>query len=166
MSTTEENLKTAFAGESQANRKYTAYARKADKDGHPQIARLFRAAAEAETIHALGHFDAMGGVGSTLDNLKDAVQGETYEYKEMYPPMLEQADKDGHRAMRMFNLALQAEEVHADLYQQAADALEGGKDMTGDEVYLCPVCGHIHIGQPEDRCPICKLPPEKYKKIV
>ncbi len=166
MTTTSDNLKTAFAGESQANRKYTAYARKADKEGHPQTARLFRAAAEAETIHALGHFDAMGAVGSTLDNLQDAVKGETYEYKEMYPPMLEQAEKEGHRAKRMFAFALKAEKVHADLYQGAVDALKSGKDLEGAEIYLCPVCGDLHIGKPTDKCAICGLPAEKYRQIA
>ncbi len=166
MTTTNENLKTAFSGESQANRKYTAYARKAEKDGHPQIARLFRAAAEAETIHALGHFDAMGAVGSTLDNLKDAVKGETYEYTEMYPPMLERAEKEGHRAKRMFAFALKAEKVHADLYQRAVDALKSGKDLEGAEIYLCPVCGDLHIGKPTEKCSICGLPAEMYQQIA
>ncbi len=166
MTTTIEDLKTAFAGESQANRKYTAYARKAEKDGHPQIARLFRAAAEAETIHALGHFNAMGGVASTLDNLKDAVKGETYEYKEMYPPMLEQAEKEDHRAKKMFGFALKVEKVHAELYQKAVEALNAGKDLEGTEIYLCPVCGDLHIGKPTEKCVICGLPAEKYEKIA
>jgi len=166
MATTDENLQTAFAGESMANRKYTAYARKAEKEGYPQIARLFRAAAEAETIHALGHLDAMRGVAFTLDNLRDAVKGETYEHEEMYPPMLEQAEADKHRAKRMFKLALKAEKVHADLYQQALDRLEAGKDLEGKTVYLCPVCGHLHIDKPKTFCPICNLPAEKYQKVA
>lgn len=123
MPTTAENLKTAFAGESQANRKYLAYANKAVKDGCPQIARLFRAAAEAETIHALAHLQNMGAVGSTLDNLKDALAGETYEYSDMYPPMVEQAAKEGHRGKNMLKWANAVEKVHADLYKQALEAL-------------------------------------------
>jgi len=166
MGDTTEDLKTAFAGESQANRKYTAFSRKAEKDGYPNVARLFRAAAEAETIHALGHFDALGGVGATAENLKAAVEGETYEFKEMYPPMLEQAEKDGHKAKTMFRLAVKAEEVHARLYSKALAAVEAGKDLEGAEIYLCPVCGHIEMGKPGDKCPICGLPPEKFQAIA
>lgn len=162
MVTTHENLKAAFAGESQANRKYLAFAKKAEKDGFPQVARLFRAAAEAETIHAHGHLNAMGGVRSTLENLQEAVAGETYEYKEMYPPMLDQAKKDNHRAKTMFGYALQAEEVHAELYAMALAAVKEGRDLDAAEIYLCPVCGHVEIGKPTSKCPICGLPADKY----
>lgn len=163
MPTTEENLKAAFAGESQANRKYLAFAKKAEKEGFPQIARLFRATAEAETIHAHGHLEALGEIKSTLENLKGAVGGETYEYQGMYPPMLEQAEKDGHAAKRMFKLALKVEEHHAGTYSKAIAALEAGKDLEGSEVYLCPVCGHVEIGKPTDRCPVCGTAAEKYQ---
>jgi rubrerythrin len=159
---TTDNLKTAFAGESQANRKYLAYAKKAAKDGYPQIARLFRAAAEAETVHAHGHFDALGAVGATRDNLKDAIQGETYEYTEMYPPMLALAEQEGHRAKRMFGFAVKAEEVHARLYQTALAALEAGHDLEGAEIYLCPVCGNLEIGRPQAKCVVCGLPAERF----
>ena len=165
MTTTADNLATAFAGESQANRKYTAFAQKADKDGFPSIARLFRAAAEAETIHALAHFTNMGGVGSTQENLKAAVAGETYEYTKMYPPMLEQAIAEGHRAKIMFGFALKAEEVHAQLYAAALQAIESGKDLEGAEIYLCPVCGHLEIGKPPAKCPICGAPADKYRRV-
>ena len=165
MKTTMDNLKDAFAGESQANRKYTAYAKKAQAEGFPQVARLFRAAAEAETIHALGHFASMGGVKSTLENLKDAVAGETYEYKEMYPPMLEQATKDNHRARIMFGFALKAEEVHAKLYQKALEALQSSTDMAASELYLCTVCGNIEFGKPTDKCSICGAAADKFTKI-
>ena len=165
MTTTADNLATAFAGESQANRKYLAFAQKADKDGFPSIARLFRAAAEAETIHALAHFNNMGGVSSTLENLKAAVAGETYEYTKMYPPMLEQAIAEGHRAKIMFGFALKAEEVHAQLYAAALQAIESGKDLEGAEIYLCPVCGNLEIGKPTTKCPICGALPEKYRRI-
>ncbi len=164
MPTTVENLKTAFAGESQANRKYLAYAAKADKDGYPQIARLFRAAAEAETIHALAHFQNMGAVGSTLDNLKDAIAGETYEFSTMYPPMVEQADQEGHRGKNMLKWANAVEKVHAELYQQALAALQAGKDLSTMEIFVCPVCGHLEVGHPPDKCPVCGAMGSKFQK--
>jgi rubrerythrin len=166
MSTTEDNLKEAFAGESQANRKYSAFAKKAEQEGFLNVARLFRTAAEAETIHALGHFHAMGGVGSTLENLRAAVAGETYEYTEMYPPMLKQAEAENHKAKRMFAFAEKAEAVHARLYQMALDAVAQGKDMTETSFYLCPVCGHIEIGQPTAACPICGTPAARFQKVA
>jgi rubrerythrin len=165
MPTTAENLKIAFAGESQANRKYLAYAAKADKEGYPQIAKLFRAAAEAETLHALAHLQNMGGVGSTLDNLKDAIAGETYEHTTMYPPMVEQAEKEGHRAKHMLKWANAVEKVHAELYEQALGALQAGKDLSTMEIYLCPVCGHLEIGSPPGKCPVCGLVGAKYQKV-
>jgi rubrerythrin len=164
MPTTQENLAVAFAGESQANRKYLAFARQADKEGLPQIARLFRAAAEAETLHALAHFANMGGVGTTLQNLETAVGGETYEFTEMYPPMVEQARSEGHRARTMLGFANAAEKVHAGLFQQALEALRAGKDLSQMEVYLCPVCGDLEFGIPE-KCPICGAPGAKFEKI-
>jgi rubrerythrin len=163
---TVENLKIAFAGESQANRKYLAFARRAEKDGLPQIAKLFRAAAEAETIHALSHLQNMGGVGSTIENLQSAVAGETYEYSEMYPPMVEQARSENNKAKTMLDYANQAERVHADLYRQALAALQAGKDLDAMDVYLCPVCGHLEFGKPPEKCPICGLPAAKYQKVA
>jgi rubrerythrin len=166
MPTTVENLRTAFAGESQANRKYIAFAAKAEKEGYPQIAKLFRAAAEAETLHALSHLQAMGGVGSTLDNLKEAVAGETYEYREMYPPMAEQAEAEGHRGKNMLKWANAVEKVHADLYQQALAAMQAGKDLPAVDIYICPVCGHLEIGAPPERCPVCGVPAAKFQKTT
>jgi len=166
MPTTQENLGVAFAGESQANRKYLAFARAADKEGYPQIARLFRAAADAETIHALAHLQNMGGVGSTLENLKTAVAGETYEYTEMYPPMVEQARKEGHRARTMLGFANEAEKVHARLFAQALEAMQSGKDLSQMEVFLCPVCGDVEFGVPPEKCPICGAPASKFQKIA
>ena len=166
MPTTNENLATAFAGESQANRKYLAFARQAEKEGLPQIARLFRAAAEAETIHALGHLGNMGGVGTTLQNLEAAVAGETYEFTEMYPPMVEQAKAEGHRAKTMLDWANRAEKVHAGLFGQALEAMKAGKDLSQMEVYLCPVCGDVEFGTPPERCPICNAPASRYQKIA
>jgi rubrerythrin len=166
MPTTPENLRTAFVGESQANRRYLAFAKKAEKDGFPQVARLFRAAAEAETVHALGHLQALGEVRTTLENLQVAVGGETYEYKEMYPPMLAQARAEGHRARIMFDFAVAAEEVHARLYQQALEMVKAGKDLGAAEIYVCPTCGDVEIGEPPAKCPICGVPREKYQKVA
>jgi len=165
MPTTNENLAVAFAGESQANRKYLAFARAAEKEGYPQIGKLFRAAAEAETIHALAHFQNLGGVGSTLENLKSAVAGETYEYTEMYPPMVEQAKKEGHKGRHMLGFANEAEKVHARLFGEALAAMQAGKDLSQMDVYLCPVCGDVEFGLPPERCPICGAPQSKYQKI-
>lgn len=166
MSTTKENLKEAFAGESQANQKYRAFAKKAERDGFPNIAKLFNTAAEAERIHAEGHLGALDGIGSTVENLKSAIDGETYEYKEMYPPMLEQAEAENHKAKRMFKYAVEAEDVHAQLYKLALAAAEQGKDLDVTDFYLCPVCGHIEFGKPEENCPICGTLASKYIKVA
>lgn len=165
MADTDSNLKEAFAGESQANRKYLAFAKKAEQEGFSNVARLFRTAAEAETIHALGHFNAMGGVGSTADNLRAAIAGETYEYTEMYPPMLQQAIADDHRGKRMFGYAMKAEAIHAKLYQAALEAVAQGKDLAETRFYLCPVCGHIELGTPPATCPICGTKTEKFVEV-
>ncbi len=166
MPTTQENLAVAFAGESQANRKYLAFAQAAEKEGFGQIARLFRAAADAETIHAHAHLRNMGGVGTTLENLKAAVAGETYEYTEMYPPMVEQAKAEGHRAKTMLGFANEAEKVHARLFREALAALEAGKDLSKMDVYLCPVCGDVEFGELPEKCPICGVPKDRYQKIA
>jgi rubrerythrin len=165
MPDTRANLKEAFAGESQANRKYVAFARKAEQDGFPVVARLFRAAAEAETIHALGHFAAMDGIGSTLDNLQAAFDGETYEYTTMYPPMLAQAEAEKHRAKRMFAWAPKAEAVHAKLYTLAMEAVKSGKDLSATAFYVCPFCGHVELDKPPAACPICGAKAEKFQKM-
>ena len=165
MSNTTNNLKEAFAGESQASQKYLAFAKKAEKDGFRNIAKLFRTAAEAERIHAEGHLGALDGIGSTADNLRAAIAGETYEFTQMYPPMLKQAEADGHRAKRMFDYAAKAEAVHARLYQLALEALQQGKDLPQDKIYLCPVCGNIEFGKPPDSCPICGVKGEKFVRV-
>ena len=164
MPATLDNLKEAFAGESQANQKYRAFAKKAEQDGLLNIARLFRATAEAERIHAEGHLKSLDGVGSTAENLQAAIDGETYEFTTMYPPMLAQAEADDHKAKRMFGYAVQAEAVHARLYKMALEAAKAGKDLDV-EFYLCPVCGYIEIGKPTEACPICKTKPEKFAQI-
>lgn len=149
-------LKNAFAGESQANRKYTAYARKAEQDGLPGVARLFRAAAAAETVHALAHFKALGGVKETLANLQDAMTGENYEVKEMYPPFVAEARKEGHAAgERSMAFALAVEKVHAELYAKAVEAVKAGKDIAVQPFFVCPVCGYTVAGQAPAKCPVC-----------
>ena len=162
MATTMDNLKEAFAGESQANQKYRAFAKKAEQDGYPNLARLFRTTAEAERIHAEGHLKAMEQICSTIENLQAAIQGETHEYTKMYPPMLAQAEADGHNAKRMFGYATQVEEVHARLYKMALEAAQQGKDLTETEFYLCPVCGRIEFGKPTEACPTCGTKPDKF----
>jgi rubrerythrin len=163
--TTNENLKAAFAGESQANQKYRAFAKKAEQDGLPNIARLFRTTAEAERIHAEGHLKALEAIGSSVDNLQAAIGGETYEFTDMYPPMLAQAEIETHKAQRMFGYAVKAEEVHARIYQLALESAQQGKDMAQAEFYLCPVCGYIELGQPTEDCPICGTKAGKFTLV-
>jgi rubrerythrin len=166
MPNTQDNLKEAFAGESQANRKYLAFAKKAEKEGFPVVARLFRSAAEAETIHAHAHLAAMNGIGSTLQNLQAAVAGETEEFTHMYPPMIQQAETENHKqAKRAFSDAAQAEAVHAKLYQLAVEAVKNGKDLSDTAFYLCPICGNIELGQPPATCPICGNKGENFVKM-
>jgi rubrerythrin len=165
MPTTQENLETAFSGESQAFQKYSAFADKADKDGFANIAKLFRTTAEAEKIHADGHLKAMNKIGSTLENLEAAIGGETYEYEDMYPPMYEQAVAEKHKAKKMFGYALEAEKVHAELYQKALQAVKDGKDIDEVNVYLCPICGHIELGTPPENCPVCGVKASKYIQL-
>jgi rubrerythrin len=165
MATTEANLQEAFAGESQAYRKYMAFAKKADQEGFVNVARLFRTAAEAEAIHALGHLNALDGVKSTADNLRAAVEGETHEFTEMYPPMVNQAQAENHKAKRMFAFATQAEAVHAQLYKLALEAVAQGKDLAETKFYLCPVCGHIELGNPPAACPICGVKGSMYVQV-
>ncbi len=164
--TTIDNLKESFAGESQANQKYRAFAKRAEQDGFPNIAKLFRTTAEAERIHAEAHLRSMDGVCSTADNLKAAISGETYEFTEMYPPMLERALTENHRARVMFGFALKAEAVHAELYKRALEAVAQGKDLTETKFYICPVCGHIEFGEPPANCPICGNKGDRYQQVA
>jgi rubrerythrin len=163
---TTDNLKEAFAGESQANQKYRAFAKKAEQDGLPNIAKLFRTTAEAERIHAEGHLKALTAIGSTVENLNAAVAGETYEYTTMYPPMLAQAEAENHRAKAMFGFAVKAEAVHAALYKRALEAAAQGKDLTETKFYLCPFCGQIEFGEPPERCPICGAAGAKFVEVA
>ena len=166
MAKTEENLKAAFAGESQANRMYLAFAKKADEEGFPQVAKLFRAAAEAETVHALNHLRVMGQIKSTLDNLGTAVSGETYEFKKMYPDFMEDAKKESNKAaLQSFDYANKVEQIHANLYQKAVESLKGKKDLAKADMYVCPVCGNTFEGNVPDACPICATMKAKFMKI-
>lgn len=160
---TKENLMAAFAGESQANRKYLAFAKKAEQEGYVAAAKMFKAAAEAETIHAHGHLAAAGGIGSTVENLEGAVSGETFEFEEMYPPYLEEAKKAGDSAaVKSFTYALEAEKVHASLFSSVLSKLS--KDDKS-EFYLCPVCGYIHKNSTPENCPICGAKGSVFVKI-
>ncbi|MDY0390266.1 MAG: rubrerythrin family protein [Desulfobulbus oligotrophicus] len=152
---TKQDLQEAFAGESQANQKYRAFAKKAEKDGFVNIAKLFRTTAEAELIHAEGHLKAMDMIASTAENLQAAIDGETYEFTEMYPPMLDRAVAVGHKAKTMFKFAVDAEAVHAEIYAKALNAVKKGVDLDVSEFYLCPVCGYIELGKAPEKCPVC-----------
>jgi rubrerythrin len=165
MPTTKDNLKEAFAGESQANQKYLAFAKEAEKEGFSNVAKLFRTTAMAELIHAEGHLAALGGIGSTAENLQAAIGGETYEHTEMYPPMLSQAEAEDHPAKRMFTFAVKAEKIHADLYRKALEAVQNGQDITASEVWLCPICGHIELGTPPEKCPVCGAKSSVYVQV-
>ncbi len=163
MDKTRENLWAAFAGESQANRRYLAFAAKADQEGYPQVARLFRAAAEAETIHAHNHLKALGAVKSTVENLKEAVAGETAEFREMYPAMIATAKAEGHKeAERTFVYANEVEKIHAALFQKALDNPAEKKLV---DTYICPVCGYTVEGEPPDACPVCKTLKKFFQRV-
>lgn len=154
MSKTEKNLQEAFAGESQANRKYLAFAEKADKEGHSQAAKLFRAAAAAETIHAHAHLRAMKGIGSTEENLQTAIDGETHEFKNMYPAMIKEAEEEGNKAaLRSFQYANEVEKEHAALYRKALENLQAAGEAY--DYYICKVCGHTHEKEAPEKCPVC-----------
>ena len=166
MTSTTEYLKEAFAGESQANQKYRAFAKQAEKDGFTNIAKLFRTTAEAERIHAEGHLRALDMVATTVENLRSAIDGETHEFTEMYPPMVDQAVSDGHKAKTMFKFSVDAEEVHAQIYTKAIEAVKAGKDLDVSEFYLCPVCGYIEMGSAPEQCPICGAQKKAFCQIA
>lgn len=165
MSKTENDLKEAFAGESQANRKYLAFAKQAEKEGFGQVAKLFRAAAEAETIHAHNHLRVLGGIRSTRENLAEAVAGETHEFKNMYPQMIADADLEGNDpARRSFTYANAVEKVHAGLYQKALDALGGAVESF--DYFVCPVCGHTVEREAPETCEICGAKGSVFIKVA
>jgi len=166
MGRTEENLKTAFAGESQANRKYLAFAKKADTEGYAGIAKLFRAAAQAETIHALRELNDLGGVKGTVENIRSAIEGETYEYTDMYARFLDEARSEGVKeAAKTFAWAKTVEEVHARLYTMALQAAERGEDLRLNGVWVCEKCGNIEFGSPPEKCPVCGHPKEWFRWV-
>jgi rubrerythrin len=163
---TSDDLKAAFAGESQANRKYLAYAKKADAEGFTQVARLFRAAADAETVHAHAHLRVMGQVKSTAENLADAIAGEAHEFKSMYPEFIERAEKEGNQgAVSSFRNAVAVEQIHHELYSEAADAVKKSEDLPGRAVFVCQVCGNTVYREPPEKCPICGAPHKLFKTI-
>jgi rubrerythrin len=167
MSKTNDDLKTAFAGESQANRSYLAFAKKAEEDGFPQIAKLFRAAAAAETIHAHNHLRAMGGVKTTAENLQAAIQGENHEVVSMYPPFIQAAEAEGmKKALTSFRWAWEVEKVHEALYSRAFECLKGGMDAPAVEYYVCPFCGYTHEGTPPEKCPVCGTPGARFDHVA
>jgi len=166
MSNTQENLQSAFAGESQANRKYLFFADKAEEEGHPRIARLFRAAAESETVHARNHLKTMGGIGSTRDNLQAAVSGENYEFTKMYPGFIEQAKAENNNdAQVSFDWANKVEKIHHRLYQKALEALEARKQMKDEPYFVCQGCGYTVGGEAPERCPVCGAPRSMFKRV-
>jgi rubrerythrin len=164
MSKTEQYLKEAFAGESQANRRYLAFAAKADQEGYPQVARLFRAAAEAETIHAHSHLRALNGIMSTRENLLEAIAGETHEFTKMYPEMIEAAKAEGHKiGQRSFSYANEVEKIHAQLYQSILDSL--GKSQESHPYYICPVCGMTSEKEAPAICPVCGTKGSLFRRV-
>jgi rubrerythrin len=164
---TMDNLKKAFAGESQANRKYLAFAKKAEEDGFPQVAKLFRAAADAETVHAHAHLRVMGGIKDTAENLEEAIEGEGFEFQQMYPEFLAEAQAEGMKPAEFsIKNALAVEEIHHGLYTKALESVKAGKDLPDTRIYVCPVCGNTVEGGVPDQCPICNVPGERFVEIT
>jgi len=166
MSNTQKNLEEAFAGESQASRRYLYFAEKADSEGFLQIARLFRAAAESETVHARNHLKAMEGIGATGDNLKAAISGESYEFTQMYPGFIEQAKvENNQKAEITFIYANKVEKIHHGLYRKALELLEAGKEAKAEPYFVCPVCGYTVAGETPEKYPVCGTPRKMFKKV-
>jgi rubrerythrin len=165
MSKTEQDLKDAFAGESQANRKYLAFSKKAEQEGFKRAAKMFRAAAAAETIHAHNHLRELGGIRSTRENLQEAINGESYEFQKMYPRMLDDAKAEGRDgALKSFHYANEVEQVHAALYKKVLDALEADKDKDAS-FHVCQVCGYTVEGEAPDECPVCKSKKQAFRMV-
>ncbi len=162
----EENLKNAFAGESQAHMKYMAFADKAEKENLPNIARLFRANSFAEQIHATNHLRTLSGIGKTSENLKEAIEGETYEVEQMYPSFISTAQEEQEKGAETANQwALEAEKVHAGLYQKAKAAVDNGQDMEFMPLHVCQVCGFTVEGEAPEKCPVCGSPKDKFSRF-
>ena len=166
MTKSEDNLKAAFAGESQANRKYLAFAKKAEQEGFPGVARLFKAAAAAETVHAHNHLRTLGGIKTTAENLKEAIEGEFYEFTSMYPEFLTNAEsEDNSGAKRTFDYANEVEKIHHKLYEKALESVSEGKDIEEKDMYVCSVCGYTHEDEAPDKCPVCGAAKKAFNKI-
>ncbi len=163
---TKENLQEAFAGESQANRKYLAFAKKAEKDGYPQIAKLFKAAAEAETVHAHAHFKVMGEINDTAANLESAIEGEGFEFQDMYPKFVEEAEAEGNKpALINFRNAMAVEEIHHGLYSKALESVKSGSDLPATSIFVCEICGNTVEGDCPDKCSVCNAPKAKFFEV-
>ena len=166
MGNTQDNLLEAFAGESQANRRYLFFSDKAEKEGNPQIARLFRATAEAETVHANSHLEAMGNIGSTRENLGVAIKGEHFEFTEMYPGFIDQAKSENNKKAELsFLRANDVERIHHNLYEEALKALEAGQELKDKPYFVCQVCGNTVTGEAPEKCPICGRPRTMFKRV-
>ena len=164
---TSDNLQEAFAGESQANRMYLAFAGKAERDGLSQVARLFRAAAAAETVHAHAHLRVMGGIRTTAENLQAGIDGEGHEFREMYPAFVAEAEADGNKpAAISFRNALAVEEIHHGLYAEALKAVQAGSDLPASRIFVCPVCGNTVLDAAPEKCPICGVPADRFGEIA
>ena len=160
---TSENLQEAFAGESQANRKYLAFAKKAEAEGYPQVAKLFRAAAAAETVHAHAHLRVMGGIKDTAENLRSAIEGEGFEFQQMYPKFVQEAEAEANQpALVTFRNAMAVEEIHHGLYGEALAAVQEGRDLPAGRIFVCEVCGNTVLGDVPDKCPICNAPAARF----
>ncbi len=163
---TEKFLNKAFAGESMAHMKYQIFSEIAEKEGFSNIARLFKAISYAEQVHATNHFRNLGNIGKTSENLQSGIDGETFEVEEMYPVYNNTAKLQGEKGAEIStHYALEAEKIHSELYKMAKDLAEKNKDIEKNDIYICPVCGFTHIGEPPDKCPVCGAPKDKFKKF-
>ncbi|MDD1672291.1 MAG: rubrerythrin family protein [Methanomicrobiales archaeon] len=164
---TEENLKSAYTGESQANRKYASFSEQAESEGFKNVAKLYRAASEAEAIHARRLLRVMGAIGPTAENLKKSVDGETYEYTSMYPDFIKAAEGEKKsEAVTAFTYAMKAEEVHAGLYKKSLDAIQSKRDLNVSKIYVCSICGNIVFNEPPEKCPICSAFKKKFQEVL
>ena len=164
---TNDNLQEAFAGESEANRKYLAFAKKADSEGYSQIAKLFRAAAEAETVHAHAHLRVLKGVNDTAENLKEAIEGEGFEFKEMYPKFLAEAESEKNQGAAIsISNAMAVERIHHSLYSEALESLNAGSDLPGATIHVCGICGNTVVGEAPDKCPVCNAPKNQFSEVA
>ena len=163
---TEKFLWDAFAGESQAHMKYLVFAEEAEKKGKKNLARLFRAIAYAEYVHAKNHLRELNGIKDEVANLQAAIDGETFEVEEMYPVYNETAKLQGEKgAERTTNFAMEAEKIHAEMYRKAKEMVERGEDYKETAIFVCPVCGYTVEGQAPDKCPVCGLSGEKFEEF-